>query len=1152
MEKVSFDLPQAKWGTLKSKYKPETRYVTSDEFTAGSYNFVTNVDGSITKRPTDVLYNPIALAAVGKDQFEAIFSNGVHHFLTMVSGTLKYSTGDGIVTTARAGYTSNANMEYAMYQNRVYFDNGIDNPYVYDLTTSYGGVSYTFPTQTMKEMGCQPPVAANTFAADSGTGLTGSYHYKVTFLYYGFEESNGGPASALHTVANKTINLTAIPVGGYGVTARKIYRDANDGNYVLVGTISDNTTTVYADSLSAGTTAIPTENNLPPVFSYIALNLSRLWVAGVSGTPTTLYWSNPGLPDIFDPDNFILCNPKDPIQAVVVYQGTTYILNRHSFGSILGTTDDTFFYNEFPGSVGCVDNRSVQVRTINGVPTLLWLSDRGLYSFNGSSVEYISDPIEDIVNLNIQQVNFVTGSNNQSSLADFQAGTATAGIDLLSNPGQITTYETTDDFQDEADWEGGFSLVNIATADGTNQLKVPTLFTTTLAAGSRAGDATISGSSLVLPTIADFTGASNLGASGIPAGSLGVSGSPTAFAQPITAPTYAGVITAVSARILYGGTVRNAKLTIWSDSLGQPGTILYQGSDHSITTDGTITDSGLSVSISAGTAIWIGMVTSGSAGGSCLVDFAQTAFSGGTAKVLNAGIWGAPSSTYSRPGYNFATNLVSFAFTQTAISSSGSWASPVYDSYSIGSAASANVVNTGSFPTSCSGTLYVDESNDSSMSTGLTTFSQASPNGTYSPGLSNKRYWRMRYEIATTDNRRTPSVTVPSLTFATTGTWISPAIDCTTDVTSYNAITITEDVPAGTTVTVTVATSADNVTYSAYTTVGSATVRRYVRVKIVLTTTSDNANTPGVSLLRFSWNLQSTFTSSIINVGQVPSGWGLFQDVAAAGAGTVAFYMRSAASSLGIAAATFVAVSNGSFPSASVSPLQYVQWKVVITTASGTLPTVDSVTINWFLGNNQSPIRTASLFYDKTYYLAAAETNQTTNNIVISYDQEGNWRIFRDLNVNSLGLFFNQPFYLDAVRPNIYQWLVSPNGLGSAITMDFRTRAFDLGDVLKLKNVRSLLVSGMNTGTTIHAYYSVDRGTTWIEMLNSSGVVGYTTSSDGSKFNEYFVPNYALGSTVSGVTVMFRVTSTDAYPCSILTVKPELFVRKGKYLGRAL
>jgi hypothetical protein len=1185
MERISFDLPQQKWGTLNSKYKPETKYVTSDELTVGSYNFVTNIDGSLTKRPTDVVYNATVLADVAKDQFEAIFASGVHHLLLMVSGTLKYSTGDSLVATAHAGYTANANMEYTMYQNRVYYDNGIDNPGVYDLTTSYGGVSYTFPTQTIKSMGCQPPGSAVTYAADSGTGLTGSFHYKVTFLYYDLEESNGGTASTLHTVANKTINLTAIPIGGYGVTARKIYRDANDGNYVLIATISDNTTTTYADSTTSGTTAIPTANNLPPVFSYIALNLSRLWVAGVSGTPTTLYWSSAGLPDIFDPNSFLICNPKDPIQALYVYQGVTYVFNRHSFGRINGSTDDSFAYEEFPGSVGCVDNRSLQVRTINGVPTLVWLSDRGLYAFNGSSADYISDRIEDIVNLNIQQVNFVTGSNNQSSQADFQAGTYTGGIDLVSEPGVITTFATLETFEAKADWESGSSLVNIATADGSNQLKVPVSYTPTLASGSLGGTAilsTNSGQADVTLTLSTNQTVPSVSPDGnqLEMGVVGDSAFPVGIGQQFTMQ-HDGTIPAITVYHGYinSGDTKDYRIRMCSDAVGLPGSVLYEttgsfvdnlpfGSTASIVVHP-------SVAVTANIAYWWTFEILGPSGeqwmpASPTVNSAAQLTSvarlhnGAWMSMAAAGSWGVVMNGPNN-GSLVRQLPCTVSFTQTAISATGTWQSPVYDSYSVGSAVLATVksghtgtIDSGSnqYPVvggvTPTATIFVDASNDATFSTGVSTVSQASPNDTYSLSLSNKRYWRIRYSLSTTDNRTAAVLRIPAITFSTTGTWISPVIDCTVDVTAYNAITLTDNVPAGTTVTVTVATSTDNISYSSFVALGSAVVARYVKVKIVMTTTSDNANTPSVSLLRFSWNLQSTFTSSIINTGQVPSGWGLFQDVASVGTGTVTFYMRSAASSGGIPGATFHAVTNGAFPDAAILPNQYVQWKVVLTTLPGTLPTVESVTINWFLGNNQSPIRTASLFYDKTYYLAAAETNQTTNNIVICYDQEGNWRLFRGLTINSLGLFFNQPFYLDSVRPNIYQWLVPANGAGSSITMDVRTKAFDLNEPKRLKNVRGLEVCGINTGTTVHAYYSVDRGTTWVEMLNSSGVVAYTTTTDLNKFNEYFVPNYDLGSSVSGVTIMFRVTSTDAYPCSVLSLKPEMYVREGKYIGRAL
>jgi hypothetical protein len=258
--------------------------------------------------------------------------------------------------------------------------------------------------------------------------------------------------------------------------------------------------------------------------------------------------------------------------------------------------------------------------------------------------------------------------------------------------------------------------------------------------------------------------------------------------------------------------------------------------------------------------------------------------------------------------------------------------------------------------------------------------------------------------------------------------------------------------------------------------------------------------------------------------------------------------MRSGASPGALASATYYTVSKGNFPNVAILPLQYTQWKVVLSATPGNIPTVNSVTINWVIGNNQSPIRVASLFFNKTYYLAAAETGQTSNNVVILYDFEGNWRLFRNVNINSLSLFFNQPFYCDAVLKFLYQWLIPPTGTSEVITMDVRTKAFDLLNNSNLKNVRSFRVTGINTGATIHAYYSVDRGANWYEMLNVQGNTGYVTSNDGNKFTVYFVPDYDQDVAFAGTTVMFRVVNSDAFPCNLMTMEPEMYVRKGKYV----
>ena len=1159
MQKSKLNIPVNKWGTIKSKYKPESKYVSPDDFTAGSNNFVTNISGAIEKRPTDLQYNPASLINIGQDQFESIFANGVHHLLLMDGSDLKYTTGDGIINTATTGFVSTASMEYQMFQNRVYFDNGIDNPSVYDITTNYGGVTYSVPQ--VKQMGAQPPSSAVTFAADSGTGITGSFHYKVTFLYYGFEESNGSIPSALHTVTNQTINLTNIPIGGYGVTARNIYRDNNDGNYLLVGTISDNMRSSFADATSAGTTPIPVSSNLPPIWRYVALNLSRLFVAGVSGTPTTLYWSDPGLPDIFSPNNFVDCDPGDPVQGIYVYQGIVVVLNRHSIGQITGTTDDTFAYQHIPGSVGCTDNRSIQIRTISGVPILVWLSDRGIYGFNGSSVEYLSDPIEDEVNLNIQQSNFTNGSISQSTQSDWAAGSSTPGIDLASNPGTITTINPTKIFESEIDWESG-TLLNIATHDGSNTIKVPTQFSPSITSGLLGGDATIFGSAIQFPTIPSYN---QFLVSHLYDHKPIVTGSDEtdSYAQSLTL-VYASTINDFT---VYFQAQGDSSLTytayIWADaggiSAGTPGTILWQSSPITIPHTAPFNVSQTfspSIVLSAGnyfygfiistpsgirytTLVPVGTITEGSSPYGCFAKLGHAQDNRPTTNWL--------------PALDIISGLQIHAvdwtvnFTQLPISKSGSWQSPIYDSLCDSISPTMVLSLSASYPGSSSGSVLIEGSND--QSSWIVSQTVVKPHGSVPLSTSNARYWRFTYSISTPNNTATPQMLVGTLRFSTVGTWTSPSIETTLDGTSFISMPPVQNTPAGTTALIEIRTSPDGSSWSTYSSIGLANISRCAQIRITLTATSDDRTTPSVSSVQLNWNLASIFTSSIIDLGVVPTGWGVFQDAAALNGGTEIFKLRSASSSGTIPAATFYTVTNGTFPNVAILPRQFTQFQISITSSPNNLPTIDSVTLNYTTGINRSPIRVASLFFNKTYYLAAAELNQTANNVVISYDFEGNWRLFRNISINSLSLFFNAPYYLDANRKYLYQWLIPSTGTSESINMDIRTKAFDGDNVTNLKNIRSLRIMGLNTGTTIHAYYSVDRGTTWIELLNTSGTLGYTTSTDGNKFYEYFVPNYNIGSVVSGTTIMFRVTSVDAFPCTILSMEAMLYIRAGRYIG---
>lgn len=97
----------------------------------------------------------------------------------------------------------------------------------------------------------QTAPGAPTLALVAGTALgIGPYRYQISFVNVSGETPGGTEAVVTTTLGNQAVNLTAIPVGPAGTTARKVYRtikNGETGSEKLVATIPDNTTTVYSD-----------------------------------------------------------------------------------------------------------------------------------------------------------------------------------------------------------------------------------------------------------------------------------------------------------------------------------------------------------------------------------------------------------------------------------------------------------------------------------------------------------------------------------------------------------------------------------------------------------------------------------------------------------------------------------------------------------------------------------------------------------------------------------------------------------------------------------------------------------------------------------------------------------------------------------------
>lgn len=118
-----------------------------------------------------------------------------------------------------------------------------------------------------------PPGAVTIALAAAGAGnlSAGDYSYRITFVTPAGETEGGAESNAITVTdpgTNGRMALSAIPLGPFGVTARKLYRtEANTPDYWgQVGTINDNTTTTYTDNLADVDlgVAIPEDNWTAP------------------------------------------------------------------------------------------------------------------------------------------------------------------------------------------------------------------------------------------------------------------------------------------------------------------------------------------------------------------------------------------------------------------------------------------------------------------------------------------------------------------------------------------------------------------------------------------------------------------------------------------------------------------------------------------------------------------------------------------------------------------------------------------------------------------------------------------------------------------------------------------------------------------------
>ncbi len=135
--------------------------------------------------------------------------------------------------------------------------------------------------------------------------------------------------------------------------------------------------------------------NRPAFFpQYLAVFDNRLFCAGFSSSPSTVWFSDVQEPEGFMPQNNfeVRTNDADYITAMQSYQTRLYIFKRNSFHVLTGDNPNNFFMQEVSNIYGCLNNRSVVIFE----NVMFFLDRKGVIEYTGAQISFKSTPIQPI------------------------------------------------------------------------------------------------------------------------------------------------------------------------------------------------------------------------------------------------------------------------------------------------------------------------------------------------------------------------------------------------------------------------------------------------------------------------------------------------------------------------------------------------------------------------------------------------------------------------------------------------------------------------------------------------------------------------------------------------------------------------------------
>lgn len=242
--------------------------------------------------------------------------------------------------------------------------------------------------------GISAPATAPTIAEGAAGNITAADYYGVYTFYNSatnVESNPSDPSAKLTHGGTKKIDWTGVAVStNQQVDSRRLYRTLpdNTGEYYYVDTIDNNFDTTYTgdDVLVQDLgRSVSFFNGTPPTgLLYGAVWKERLFATDGS----LLYYSESGLVECFDDDNYVPVYPDDghEIRAIHAFGDRLVIGKTNKVHYLVGTDPAYFALLTLSDRHGCASHHSM--KSAEGL--LFWLGLDNVYRSDGNSVKGIA------------------------------------------------------------------------------------------------------------------------------------------------------------------------------------------------------------------------------------------------------------------------------------------------------------------------------------------------------------------------------------------------------------------------------------------------------------------------------------------------------------------------------------------------------------------------------------------------------------------------------------------------------------------------------------------------------------------------------------------------------------------------------------------